>query len=253
MPLASGYLSRPFAHRALHGAGRPENSLSAVQAAVAAGYAIEIDVQLTADGAAAVFHDDDLPRLTGAQGCVRDKTLARLRALPLLGGGGEGAPDLPATLEAIAGRVPLVVEIKDQTGAYGPTDGRLEAATAAALSGYAGPVAIMSFNPHAVAWFRDHAPVIPRGLVAYDYADEPHIPADHRADLAAMTRFDELGCDFFSYGVGSFPAPAAAALRARGVPALCWTVRSPEQADFAYRHADQITFEGYAPSAAPKS
>jgi hypothetical protein len=147
--LADAFLAVPLAHRALHDVAdaRPENSRAAVRAAVAAGYGIEIDLQASRDGAAMVFHDYDLGRLTPETGPLRQHDAAQLARIPLTGGK-EGIPDLPEILGLVAGRVPLLIELKDQHGGMGQTDGTLEAATAVALAGYAGPVAVMSFNPH---------------------------------------------------------------------------------------------------------
>ena len=92
MSLPDGFLDRPFAHRALHGAGRPENSLSAVRAAVEAGYGIEIDVQLSRDGAAMVFHDYALDRLTGERGPVRMRSAAELNSIGPGGASGAAGP-----------------------------------------------------------------------------------------------------------------------------------------------------------------
>ena len=136
MTLPQGFFDRPFAHRALHGAGRPENSLSAIRAAVDAGFGIEVDVQLTADHAAMVFHDYEMARLTGTPGPIQAREAASLASTFLLGGTNEKIPRLEEILEIIAGRVPLTIEIKDQDGAMGPNIGALEAATAEALEHY---------------------------------------------------------------------------------------------------------------------
>ena len=78
MALHPGFLARPIAHRALHdmSAGLPENSRAAVRAAIAGNYGIEIDLQMSADGQAMVFHDYDLGRLTGLVGPVRARDMA---------------------------------------------------------------------------------------------------------------------------------------------------------------------------------
>ncbi len=75
-------VATPIAHRGLHNAaqGVIENSTSAAQAAIARGFAIECDVQLTADGEAVVFHDFTLDRLTEAVGRVDAMTAAQLAA-----------------------------------------------------------------------------------------------------------------------------------------------------------------------------
>lgn len=251
MALDPAFLARPLAHRGLHDrkAGRVENSRAAVRAAVEAGYGIEIDVQRSADGAAVVFHDDDLKRLTGRVGRVRDLSAAELGAIPLTGGG-ETIPTLPEILEIVGGKAPLLIEIKDQSGHMGPEGvGPLEDAVAAALKGYAGPVAAMSFNPFSVFHLRDHAPDLARGLVSYDYnhPDEAFISAERRKHLADVKDFDEARADFISYGAKSFPRPAVSALRRKGIPILCWTIRSYDEIAFSSLHADQITFEGFKP------
>ncbi len=245
-PLPTGFLDRPFTHRALHGPGRPENSRAAVRAAVAAGYGIEIDVQLSADGAAMVFHDYALDRLTGDRGPVRQRSAAELAAIRLTGGD-EGVPTLPEVLAEVAGRVPLVIEIKDQDGAMGPNVGPLEAAVAAALRDYAGPVATMSFNPHAVAEMARLLPDRPRGLTTSHFppADWPTVPEARRAELRGMPDLDRVGASFISHEAKDLASPVVAAARASGRAVLCWTIRSPAAEAEARRFADSVTFEGY--------
>ncbi len=125
--LPQAFLNLPIAHRALHDVadGRPENSRAAIRAAISAGYAIEMDLQLSRDGRAMVFHDYDLGRLTGQSGAVCQRDAADLAAIPLRGGD-EGIPSFAEVLDLVAGRVPLLVELKDQHGAMGETDGKLE-------------------------------------------------------------------------------------------------------------------------------
>jgi len=248
-PLPTSFLELPFAHRALHGPGRPENSREAITAAVEAGYGIEIDVQHTTDGVAVVFHDYGLERLTGQKGTVQTTTARDLDRIGLLGGP-TGAPTLAEVLEIVSGSVPLVIEIKDQDGAMGPGIGALESAVARDLSGYPGPVAAMSFNPHSVYAMADLAPAVPRGLVtcAYDPADWPLIPATRRGELAVMPDYDRVGAAFISHDATDLGSPVVADRRSRGTPILCWTIRSKEAADTALAIADQVTFEGYLPA-----
>ncbi|MCB1338594.1 MAG: phosphodiesterase [Maritimibacter sp.] len=247
MRLPDAFLRAPIAHRALHGPGRPENSLAAVRAAVAAGYGIEIDVQPSADAVAMVYHDDTLDRLTGAEGPVAARTAAELGAITLAGGDA-GIPTLAEVLDAVAGRVALLIEIKDQDGAMGPGVGGLERAVARALEGYGGPVAVMSFNPHSVAAMAALAPEVPRGLTTYgwDDAEAQALPEARRAELAAIADFERVGASFISHDRRDLGAPRVAKLKARGVPVLCWTVRTAEQESQAREIADNITFEGYA-------
>jgi len=249
-PLVQGFLRAPLAHRALHdfGAGRPENSRSAIMAAIEAGYGIEIDVQMSRDGAAMVLHDYDLARLTGVAGLVADSTSEALSGLPLLGGA-EGIPALAEVLALVAGRAPLLVELKDQHGAMGATDGRLERAVARDIAGYDGPLAVMSFNPSMVLALRDLAPDVPRGIVtsAYDPGDVDWalLPAATRDHLREIAEYDAAGCCFISHERHDLARPRVAQLKAQGAAVLAWTARSPAQEEEARRVADNITFEGY--------
>ncbi len=249
--LPSAFHARPFAHRGLHDRadGRAENGLAAFEAAVAAGYAVELDVQASADGEAMAFHDYDLARLTGRDGRVDALSAEALRAVPLIGGG--TIPDLATALARIDGRAPVLVEIKDQTGDFGPTDGALERRVCDVVraAGGAETCAVMSFNPHSIRAVRDHAPELRRGLVSYDFEHphDAHVAADWRRDLATLSMFDACGADFASYGLANLDAPALDPLRARGVPIFTWTVRSAAQAQAARVACDQITFEGFLP------
>jgi glycerophosphoryl diester phosphodiesterase len=247
--LPAAFLSRPIAHRALHDItqGRPENSRAAAEAAIAGGYGIEIDLQLSSDGQAMVFHDYDLGRLTGETGAVRLRCADDLRQIPLLHGN-EGIPSFAEFLALVDGRVPLLVELKDQDGALGTDLGPLERAVAADLAGYAGDVAVMSFNPHSVAALAVLAPDIPRGLTtcAYTVDDFPTVPAARRAELEPIPDFTRTGSCFISHHAQDLHSPHVAALKAQGVPVLCWTIRSPEAEAEARQVAENVTFEGYA-------
>ena len=108
-------VARPIAHRGLHDsrAGIFENTLAAAEAAIAGGFAIECDVQDTADGEAVVFHDHTLERLTGGHGSVRERDAAELTALAVAATQ-DRIPTLEAFLARVAGRVPVIVEIKSR-------------------------------------------------------------------------------------------------------------------------------------------
>ena len=248
--LPRAFLAAPIAHRGLHdrAAGIVENSRAAAEAAIAAGYGIELDVQEAADGEAMVFHDDEMPRLTGAPGLVSDYTAAALGRIALLGGG-ETVPSLAEFLALVAGRAPLLIEIKDQDGALGPDVGRLEARVAALLAAYDGPAALMSFNPHSVAALAGLAPDRPRGLTTcgFDAADWS-LPDYRRAELAALADAERTGAAFVSHDHRDLANPALARLKAEGLPILTWTIRSPAEEAEARRVADNITFEGYRPA-----
>ncbi|MGB7242725.1 MAG: glycerophosphodiester phosphodiesterase family protein [Sulfitobacter sp.] len=245
--LPAEFLSAPLAHRALHDVtdSRPENSRAAIRAAIAAGYGIEIDVQLSADNQAMVFHDYALERLTTEKGAVRARAAGALSQIALTGGE-EGVPDLRGILDLVDGRAALLIEIKDQDGGMGTDIGPLEQATATALMGYTGPVALMSFNPNSVALMAELLPNVPRGLVtsAYRYDAWP-LPAATCDRLREIPDYDRCGASFVSHEVDDLYRNRIAQLRDAGAKILCWTVKSAAQEVAARRIADNITFECY--------
>lgn len=247
------FLTRPLAHRGLHGPGMPENSMAAFRAAVAQGYGIELDVQPAADGTPLAFHDYDLRRLAGREGVISALSPSEAAAVPLLGTA-ETIPTLEAVLDMVAGRVPVLIEIKDQDGSLGPGVGALPGRVAELVGprhAQGHPLAVMSFNPHAAAAVRDAAPGVPVGLTScrFDPDDWPGVPEARRAALSRLEDFVTVGAGFISHDRRDLGNPAVAGLVAQGVPVLCWTIRSPEQESEARRVARNITFEGYLPQA----
>lgn len=249
-PLPDAFLRQPIAHRALHDRtkGRIENSHAAILAAITAGYAIEIDVQLAADGTAMVFHDETLDRLTPDSGPVSARTSAELTRIPLVGGP-DMIPTLAAVLALVAGRVPLLIELKDQTLTLSNSDGTLESATAAALDGYRGPVAVMSFNPSMMTHMARLAPQVPRGLTtsSYDPVDWHPVPEGTCTRLRDIPDYDHVGASFISHQADDLTRPRVADLKAMGAGILCWTITSPKAEAVARETADNITFERYLP------
>ncbi|MHC1789047.1 glycerophosphodiester phosphodiesterase family protein [Solidesulfovibrio sp.] len=235
--------SVPFAHRGLHGPDTgPENSLPAFAAAVAAGYGIECDVRLLADGQVVVFHDRELSRLTGQSGRIAQLTSADLPRLSICGTC-EHPPLLSEVLSLVAGRVPLYVEIKNRG-----KPGRLEQAVARLLSGYAGPVVAASFNPWSLARMAALAPELPRCLIACDFADESEMGGLRRFCYANLLHVAVARPQCLAYDWRGLPNPAARLLRWLGLPVLLWTVRAGEDMVKALRHGDNIVFEGFLPA-----
>lgn len=251
--LPDDFLHLPVAHRALHdiAANRPENSRAAMRAAIQAGYAIELDLQRSRDGVAMVFHDYQLDRLTGQTGTVQGKASDELREIALLHGD-ETIPTFADVLDLVNGRVPLLVEIKDQDMALGPIVGPLEEVVAKQLLAYDGPVAVMSFNPNSMAAMQEHAPGIARGITSCSYKTDHwnFLPTERREQLGQIADFDRVGASFISHEWRDLTSPRVTALKDAGVPILCWTIRSPEEEAKAREVAVNITFEDY-PAAVP--
>lgn len=235
-PDASFLKRLPIAHRGLHDGNRNrwENTMAAFAAAVEAGYGIELDVQQTRDGKAIVFHDEKLERLSGRQGFIHELDASEATALSI-GGTGERAPLLAAVLDLVAGKVPLVIELKGNAG----HDAGLVDAVASDLKGYTGEVAIMSFAHWHVRKFRDRVPGVPGGLTA-----EGTRPGQLESHFSMLAH----DIAFASFHVDELPNPFVATMRERlGLPVITWTVRNPEQVLLTDTHADQMTFEGFLP------
>lgn len=248
VPLPPSLLRLPVAHRALHDRSRGiiENSPAAIRAAIRAGYAIEIDLQLSQDGVAMVFHDEDLDRLTHDAGPLNARRAADLGRITLKDSQ-DRIPTFGEVLDLVAGQVPLLVEIKDQTLTMSETDGRLEAEAARLLADYPGEVAVMSFNPHSIAHMARLAPGIARGITTSAYDPEDWAPLDPAIcdHLREIPDFIRTGASFISHEAADLSRPRVADLKAQGAAILCWTIRSPEAEAMAREIAQNVTFESY--------
>jgi glycerophosphoryl diester phosphodiesterase len=245
MVAPSWLTQRPVAHRGLHGQGRLENTTSAAAAAIDKGFAIECDLQLSADGEAVVFHDFALERLTGGTGRVDALTAQKLSTLSYLGSE-DRIPTLAAFLDAIGGRVPVLIEIKSRFDG----DLRLARRTAETLKGRGDPVAVMSFDDAIVEAFIALAPGRPRGIVAEaHYHDHGPVKIDptRKAALAGLMHVSRSKPDFIAWNVKDLPHPLPSLARHFGMPVLTWTVRTAEDRQKATAHADQMIFEGFVP------
>lgn len=234
----------PVAHRGLWSPdGAPENSLDAFQAACAAGYGVELDVQLSADGEAVVFHDETLERLTGAEGRLGDRTTAELAELRLAGTDAR-IPTLRETLALVGRRALVLVEIKTPAGAVGPLERRVHEI----ISDHVGPVAVIGFNPYSHAWFAERYPGVLRGLDSYSYADAKDLAPAQREAYARLEHVEIARPHFLALGLDMLPSPAADRRRAEGLPVIAWTVRRPDQWSAVAEVCDNLIFEGFRPT-----
>jgi len=237
--------ARPIAHRGLHGPGAVENTPTAFTAAIAAGYAIETDLQITADGEAVVHHDAKLGRLTEGSGALATMTAAALKRVPFK----ETADriiTLRELLDLVAGRATLVIELKSLHDG----DARLARRAAQVLAGYAGPAALMSFDPFQVAAVRDAAPGMTRGLVAeraQGRAGED-LATHWRRAAAYVAHLANARPQFLAYSIADLPAlPLLFTRYMLRRPLLTWTVRNEADRAKAAQWTDQIIFEGWRP------
>ncbi len=250
MTLPAAFLDRPITHRGLHDLdkGIAENSRDAFEAAIAAGYGIECDLQFSKDEQAMVFHDYGLQRLTDDKGPIRRRD-AKVLQQTKLKGSNNTIDTLEDILQLVDGRVPLLIELKDQDGAMGPYVGLLEQQTADVLHGYQGDVAVMSFNPHSTMKLKQLMPNVPCGITTSAY-DPDHWPLskDKCAELREIPDFERSGACFISHEAADLDRPRVAQLKAKGVNILCWTIKSQDEANEALKIADNITFEGFTPA-----
>jgi glycerophosphoryl diester phosphodiesterase len=240
--------ARPVAHRGLHDSARGiiENMPGAAQAAVDGNFAIECDIQLSADGEAMVHHDDALGRLTDGAGTLLGLTAAELQAVKFRDTQ-ERMMTLGDLCALVQGRVPLVIEVKSHFDG----DRKLVTRMAQILATYRGPVVGMSFDPDQVLALRELMPQLPRGIIAerrYDEADWPQATPEQRRGMLHLRHAFRTRPDFVAYCVDDLPAAAPwIARHVFGLPLLTWTVRTPEQRQRAARYADQMIFEGFRP------
>jgi len=215
----------------------PENSLAAFSAAIEAGHGIECDVQRARDGTPMVFHDWELDRLTDEEGPVAKRDARSLARIALKGGEQQRIPTLADLLELVAGRVPLLIEVKSRK------DARVSAhclAIRRALEGYRGAHGVMSFDPRVAHWFAAHSPTTLRGLVVSEQ-DDKALPGRIRRSLAIR----HAQPDFLAWDVRDLPSRLAAAQRRKGRPVATWTVRTEDQRARAERYADAPIAEGH--------
>jgi glycerophosphoryl diester phosphodiesterase len=240
--------ARPVAHRGLHDRARGiiENMPGAAQAAVEGNFAIECDIQLSADGEAMVHHDDALGRLTDGSGALLGMTAAELQAVKFRDTS-ERMMTLGDLCALVQGRVPLVIEVKSHFDG----DRKLVARMAQVLSPYRGPAVGMSFDPDQVLALRELMPQLPRGIIAerrYDAADWPQATPAQRRGMLHLRHAFRTRPHFVAYCVDDLPAAAPwIARHVFGLPLLTWTVRTAEQRQRAARYANQMIFEGFRP------
>ena len=242
--LISAYRGVNFAHRGLHGEGKAENSLSAFAAARDAGFGIELDVRLSKDGEMVVFHDDTLTRVAGIDKRVDELTLSELRELRLLGTD-DTVPTLREVLEVIDGKVPLLIEIKEDAGKSAVTE-----ALVRELEGYRGPYIVESFNPLSLKTFRKLRRDVPIGILSQHFCRKEEYRGKPLYFILQNMLINFLSVpDFVAYEhTDSDMLSLRLARSLFGTVTVAWTVRSEEEGRVAKKHNfDSIIFENYIP------
>ena len=238
--------ARPIAHRGLHDASAIENTGTAFSAAMADGYAIETDLQISADGEAMVHHDDAFGRLTEGNGRLAEMNAAEIRTVRFKSGT-DRILTLNELCELVAGRATVVIELKSQLN----DDRRLVRRTAEVLAKYKGPAAVMSFDPTMIEAMRHISPNLTRGIVAerhYTHRDWTGMPDTEKRSMAFLLHAPRTRPQFVAYSVKDLPTPAPLIARhVFGLPLLTWTVRDASDRAQAAHWADQMIFEGFRP------
>jgi glycerophosphoryl diester phosphodiesterase len=243
---------RPIAHRGLHDVRRGvvENTAPAFAAAITYGYGIECDVRPAAGGSPVVFHDATLDRLIAASGPLACVDASGLRALRYRGAPDERILSLADLLELVAGRVPVLVEVKSE---WEPPDPDFMNAIAGLATDYAGPLALMSFDPAVMSALRALAPGVPRGIVSGLYRNYgawwgERLSRERRERLSHLLESAPASPDFYAYQVKALPTPVTRFVReVLSVPLFAWTVRTDVEKRAAARWADAPIFEGFLP------
>lgn len=234
------FLRRNIAHRGLYSADQsvPENSLTAFRRAVESGYGVELDVHITADGALAVFHDDDLGRMCGVGGKPEDKTWTELAALRLAGSE-ETIPTLGEVLTVVGGKTPIILELK-----RGSRNTALCEGVYASLRDYAGDVCIESFDPFIVRWWRKNAPDRLRGQLSANYREMKKGTSGINAFLLSRLLTNCLARpQFIAYGLCERKPLTVRLCERMGVMRVAWTSHD-ERAEAVN---DAVIFEHYRP------
>ncbi len=236
------YSKIKYAHRGLHGDGRAENSMSAFKAAVEAGYGIELDVRLSKDGELMVFHDDTLDRVTGVSGRVDEYTAEQLSKIKL-SGTEDGIPTFKEVLEAVDGRVVLLVEIKEDAGVSAVSE-----KTAQMLAEYDGEYIVESFNPLSLSVIAKRLPKVARGILSHRYYEYEQYQRPLYFLLQCLLLNRMCRPAFIAYDHRHAKALSLRLARLMGAVTVAWTVKSAEDEARAYKNGfDTIIFEGYLP------
>lgn len=233
-----------YAHRGLHGNGLPENSMAAFRAALDAGYGIELDLHLLADGNLAVIHDSLLNRTTGQPGRIEDLRTEDLKKYTLEGTG-ETIPTFAQVLELFAGKAPMIIELKAENGNHDA----LTRTACEMLDGYEGLYCIESFDPRCLMWLRKHRPDIVRGQLVQNFFRGKNDLPDYQKFLLTNCLMNFLTWpDFIAY---CFPHRENLSVKLCrklwGVQGVAWTLRKQEDFDTAKKEGWIPIFEGFRP------
>ncbi len=233
-----------YAHRGLHDAEKPENSLAAFRAAVAHGYGAELDVHLTADDRLVVFHDNSTGRICGQDLHIEESTLEQLRTLRLCGSE-EYIPELHEVLALFERTTPLVIELKTVGNNAAPLCRRVFQE----LDRYRGLYCMESFDPRVLQWLRANRPAVCRGQLAAKFGRDAGIPGYQRFALGHLLTNCITVPDFIAYDHSTRKKTTSLNIcrGVWGVQEVSWTVRSADDMRRLEKLGNLIIFENFQP------
>ncbi len=230
-----------IAHRGMFDreAGIPENTMAAFRRAVDNGYGIETDLHLTRDGVIVITHDSSLKRVYGADVLIEDLTLEEARAYTA-GDSGERIPTFDQLLDLVAGKVPLVIELKTSSP---ERDKALAKAVASRLRDYRGPFCVESFGPYLLRDFAREMPEATRGFLSAPLKVFGRKSLGYR--LSSSLLCNKLTRpDFIAYEhTGGRSLPMRLVCGLLGCRSVAWTVRTAEDRDRAAKVYDTLICE----------
>lgn len=231
----SWLLTTPVAHRGLHNELYGENSMGAYKNAIANGYPIEMDVQLSKDGVALCFHDDSLERVCGKKAYINDLTHEEIKELKILNTQ-EQIPTFEDFLKEVNGQVPLMIEIKQQRS----KEYDIAKKVVDALKDYKGEFVVQSFDPFIMQRVKKYEPHILRGQLG-------GVPERGNLSWVKYTVVKKLTFNFLSkpdyinYYLNHMPIN-------KKTPTVCWTVRTEEDLALARKLNVNFVFESVNPN-----
>lgn len=211
-------LRRYFAHRGVH-SQYPENSLPAFKEAIDNNFGIELDVHLTKDKKIVVFHDDSLFRMAGVKEYLRYLTVEEIKKYRL-NNTEYKIPTLKETLDLVAGKTPILVEIKTEFNTKNVCKHLIDE-----LKDYKGEIFIQSFNPFALRYFYKHAPQYLRGQLSSFFIGKK-LGFIKRAIIKKLRLNKYAHVDFVSYNISDLPNRY---VNKTNIPILTYTIRTKEE------------------------
>lgn len=238
MTIPKWMYEQPIAHRGLHNETAPENSYAAFSNAINKNYAVEMDVQLLGDGTLIVFHDFHLKRMTGMDKALKEVNYEDILELRLLDTD-QVIPKFEDFLNFIDGRIPLVIEFKNES-----TSNKMEEKAYEYLKNYKGPFVVQSFNPLSINWFRKHASDIIRGQLSYDYKEDKTFFIN-KWFLRNVYGNILTKPHYVMYDIKALESRVIKKLKAQKMPLFSYTAKTKVDYEYAQRLNIPACFEGF--------